>query len=323
MVDIGGGVTDVAVYYRNVPRYIASIPIGAGAINNDIRTLGILERHVDSLKRKFGSAVAELAPENKMVSVKGRTAKETKEILLRNLAVVIESRVRDIAEYVAQEIKDSGFGDKLAYGIVLTGGSAQLQHIDELFRRTTGMEVRIGTAEEAVDAASKEQAASPACATGHRSAAQRRSPRRLRRDRSSAAEQCSRAACRAGRSACDALCGPGEAGIPRRAATRRSAPCRRTGACPARHRSACAGGRRRPLPERPPRSLRTARGGDCSTSSSSRWATVWTISSRGRRTRRFETPPVAGEVRKRCGTDNRPFGIATETNARGKRVKEL
>ncbi len=165
VVNIGGGVTDVAVYYRNVPRYIATIPMGAGAINNDIRTLGILERHVDSLKRKFGSAVAELAPENKMVSVKGRTAKETKEILLRNLAVVIESRARDIAEYVAQEIKDSGFGDKLAYGIVLTGGSAQLQQIDELFRRVTGMDVRIGTAEETVDEASKERAASPSYAT--------------------------------------------------------------------------------------------------------------------------------------------------------------
>ena len=165
VVDIGGGVTDVAVYYRNVPRYIATIPMGAGAINNDIRTLGILERHVDSLKRKFGSAVAELAPENKMVSVKGRTAKETKDILLHNLAVVIESRARDIAEYVAQEIRDSGFGDKLAYGIVLTGGSAQLQHIDELFRRVTGMEVRIGTAEEAVDETSREKVASPAYST--------------------------------------------------------------------------------------------------------------------------------------------------------------
>lgn len=65
VVNIGGGVTDVAVYYRNVPRYIATIPMGAGAINNDIRTLGILERHVDSLKRKFGSAVAELAPETR------------------------------------------------------------------------------------------------------------------------------------------------------------------------------------------------------------------------------------------------------------------
>lgn len=190
VVNIGGGVTDVAVYYRNVPRYIATIPMGAGAINNDIRTLGILERHVDSLKRKFGSAVAELAPENKMVSVKGRTAKETKDILLHNLAVVIESRARDIAEYVAQEIRDSGFGDKLAYGIVLTGGSAQLQHIDELFRRVTGMEVRIGTTEEAVDETSREKVASPAYSTAVGLLAPRRRPRRLRRDRYPASGRC-------------------------------------------------------------------------------------------------------------------------------------
>ena len=150
LVDIGGGVTDVAVYYRNVLRYIATIPMGAGAVNNDIRTLGIFERHVDNLKRKFGSALAELAP-NTMVSVKGRTAKETKDILLYNLAVVIEARMRDIAEYVAQEIKDSGYADKLAYGIVLTGGSAQLRHVDELFRRVTGMDVRIGTGEEVLE----------------------------------------------------------------------------------------------------------------------------------------------------------------------------
>ena len=103
--------------------------------------------------------MAELAPENKMVSVKGRTAKETKEILLRNLAVVIESRARDIAEYAAQEIRDSGFGDKLAYGIVLTGGSAQLQHIDELFRRVTGMDVRVAVPETGITEESKEKVA--------------------------------------------------------------------------------------------------------------------------------------------------------------------
>ena len=117
VVNIGGGVTDVAVYYRNVPRYIATIPMGAGAINNDIRTLGILERHVDSLKRKFGSAVAELAPENKMVSVKGRTAKETKDILLHNLAVVIESRARDIAEYAAMALAELCFDTLMEEGV--------------------------------------------------------------------------------------------------------------------------------------------------------------------------------------------------------------
>ena len=48
---------------------------------------------------------------------------------------------------------------------MLTGGSAQLQHIDELFRRVTGMEVRIGTAEEAVDETSREKVVSPAYST--------------------------------------------------------------------------------------------------------------------------------------------------------------
>ena len=48
---------------------------------------------------------------------------------------MIEARATDIAEFVQQEIKDSGYAGKLAYGIVLTGGSAKLKDLDELFRR--------------------------------------------------------------------------------------------------------------------------------------------------------------------------------------------
>ena len=88
VVDIGGGVTDVAVYYRNVVRYIATIPMGAMAINRDIRTMSVPEKHVESLKQKYGSAVADLAPEDKLIRVNGRTAREAKDILLRNLATV-------------------------------------------------------------------------------------------------------------------------------------------------------------------------------------------------------------------------------------------
>ena len=147
VVDIGGGVTDVAVYYRGVPRYVATIPMGASAINRDIRSQSIPEKHVESLKCKYGSAVAELAPEDKLIRVSGRTAREAKDILLRNLATVIEARATDIVEFVQQEIRDSGYAERLAYGIVLTGGSARLKDIDELFRRVTGMDVRIASAE--------------------------------------------------------------------------------------------------------------------------------------------------------------------------------
>lgn len=164
VVDLGGGVTDVTVYYRNVVRYVASIPMGASAINRDIRTMSVPEKHVESLKCKYGSAVAELAPEDKLIRVNGRTAREAKDILLRNLATVIEARATDIAEFVLQEIRDSGYAGKLAYGIVLTGGSAKLKDIDELFRRVTGMEVRIASPETGIAEASKALVSDPAYA---------------------------------------------------------------------------------------------------------------------------------------------------------------
>lgn len=165
VVDIGGGVTDVAVYYRNVVRYIATIPMGAMAINRDIRTMSVPEKHVESLKQKYGSAVADLAPEDKLIRVNGRTAREAKDILLRNLATVIEARATDIAEFVLQEIRDSGYAGKQAYGIVLTGGSAKLKDVDELFRRVTGMDVRIASAETGVAEESREKVVDPAYAT--------------------------------------------------------------------------------------------------------------------------------------------------------------
>ena len=165
VVDIGGGVTDVAVYYRNVVRYIATIPMGAMAINRDIRTMSVPEKHVESLKQKYGSAVADLAPEDKLIRVNGRTARDAKDILLRNLAPVLAARATDIAEFVLQEIRDSGYAGKLAYGIVLTGGSAKLKDVDELFRRVTGMDVRIASAETGVAEESREKVVDPAYAT--------------------------------------------------------------------------------------------------------------------------------------------------------------
>lgn len=165
VVDLGGGVTDVTVYYRNVVRYIATIPMGAAAINRDIRSMSVPEKHVESLKKKYGSAVADLAPEDKLIRVNGRTAREAKDILLHNLATVIEARATDIAEFVKEEIKDSGYAQKLAYGIVLTGGSSQLKDIDELFRRVTGMDVRIGLPEAGVTELSKEKLTDPAYAS--------------------------------------------------------------------------------------------------------------------------------------------------------------
>lgn len=142
VVDIGGGVTDVSVFYRNVLRYVATIPIGGSAINRDIRSQSIPEKYVEMLKRRYGAALAELAPDT-LVHITGRTPRESKDIPRRNLATIIEARMHDVVEYVVQELQASGYGEKLGYGLVLTGGTARLQGVDELFRRETGLDVRI------------------------------------------------------------------------------------------------------------------------------------------------------------------------------------
>ncbi len=165
VVDIGGGLTDLTIYYRNVVRYAVSIPMGATAINQDIRTMMISEKYIEQMKRDYGSAVADLVPEDKAIKVSGRTPRESKNILLYNLAVVIEARLSQLVEFIISEIKDSGYEGRLPYGIVISGGSANLKNIDELFRRLTDMEIRIGVPTESLSEESLEVVASPEFAT--------------------------------------------------------------------------------------------------------------------------------------------------------------
>lgn len=162
VVDMGGELTDVAVYYRGVLRYVATIPLGSRAINADIQTMSIPEKHLEPLKRKYGVAVAELAPRKYLRVQTGKN--RTTDILLCNLAMVIESRLAEIAEFVMQEIQDSGCQEQID-SIVLTGGATRLTAYDEFFRRKTGREVRIGVPESDTVTAESEGFAIPENAT--------------------------------------------------------------------------------------------------------------------------------------------------------------
>ncbi len=165
VIDLGGELTDIAIYYHNVVRYISTIPLGAKTFNNDIRTLMIPERHIEALKLKYGCALSRNAPQDLSVIIKGRSKHDQREIAVYNLAAVIEARGRDIAELVGNEIADSGFSDKIPYGIVLTGGSAQLRGLGELFSEVTGLEVRVAEAEDVISPPTRTKITSSADST--------------------------------------------------------------------------------------------------------------------------------------------------------------
>ena len=145
LVDIGGGTTDIAVYYDDIIRHTAVIPFGGNVITKDIKEgCAILQRQAELLKLQFGSALGEMAEEDKVVSIAGIAGREPKEISFKSLAYIIQSRMEEILDAVTFEIENSGYMDKLSAGIVITGGGALLKHLPQLVKFKTGMDVRIG-----------------------------------------------------------------------------------------------------------------------------------------------------------------------------------
>jgi len=166
LVDIGGGTTDVAVYYDNIIRHTAVIPFGGNVVTKDIKEgCAILQRHAEQLKIQYGSALGDLAAEDKVVSIPGISGREPKEISFKSLAYIIQSRMEEIIDAVNFEIQNSGYSDKLAAGVVITGGGAMLKHLTQLMKFKTAMDVRIGLPNEHLAGSAKNEINQPMYAT--------------------------------------------------------------------------------------------------------------------------------------------------------------
>ncbi|TFV96306.1 cell division protein FtsA [Algoriphagus kandeliae] len=166
LVDIGGGTTDVAIFYENIIRHTAVIPLGGNIITKDIKEgCMVMQNQAELLKTRFGKAIAEEANPNEIVSIPGLRNRPPKEISIRNLASIIQARMEEIIEIVQNEIMQSGYYKKLAGGIVITGGGSQLQFVAQLFEYMTGLDTRIGHPNEHLGKTVIEEVKSPMYAT--------------------------------------------------------------------------------------------------------------------------------------------------------------
>lgn len=166
LVDIGGGTTDIAIFHENIIRHTAVVPFGGNIITSDIKQgCMVMQHQAELLKTKFGKAIAEEANPNEIVSIPGLRHRAPKEISLKNLAYIIEARMEEIIELVHTEIITSGFENKIAGGIVITGGGAQLQYSKQLFEYMTGMDCRLGYPNEHLGKSKIESVKSPMYAT--------------------------------------------------------------------------------------------------------------------------------------------------------------
>lgn len=166
LIDIGGGTTDIAIFYDNIIRHTAVTPFGGNILTNDIQTgLMVMAKQAEQLKTKFGRAIAEEANPNEIVSIPGIRNRSAKEISVKNLSSIIQARMEEIVEMAHTEIISSGFENRLAGGIVITGGGAQLHSLKHLVEYMTGMDTRIGYPNEHLGKSKLEAVKSPMYAT--------------------------------------------------------------------------------------------------------------------------------------------------------------
>ena len=149
ILDIGGGTSDLAIFYDGILKHTAVIPFGGENITNDIRLgLGVLKGQAEAMKIQFGSALANEAQENAYITIPGIKGMPAKEISVKNLANIIQARMGEILEFVLFHLRQIGLERMLNGGIILTGGGSQLNHLMQLTEYTTGLNARIGLPNE-------------------------------------------------------------------------------------------------------------------------------------------------------------------------------
>lgn len=144
VLDVGAGTTNLSIYYDNMLVHTAVIPFGGSVVTKDIKEgCSILLKWAEQLKVRYGCALGDSADEQKVVTIPVHRNLEAKEISFRSLAYIIQARLEEIMDSVNAEIEKSGVAGQLGGGIVLTGGTSNLDKFISLVQFRIGMEARI------------------------------------------------------------------------------------------------------------------------------------------------------------------------------------
>ena len=136
LVDLGADTTTVSVYYKNILRHLAVIPLGGSNITKDIASLQMEESDAEKMKLKYGSAFTDNSDidNNLQLPIDSDRTVES-----RKFIEIVEGRMAEIIENVWYQIP-SEYADKLLGGIILTGGGSNMRNIEKAFKNHTHIE---------------------------------------------------------------------------------------------------------------------------------------------------------------------------------------
>lgn len=136
LIDLGADTTTVSVYYKNILRHLAVIPLGGNNITKDIAALQMDESRAEHMKLQYGSAYTDNADidDTQMLDIDTDRYVESDKFIK-----IVEGRLWEIIENVKFQIPDE-YTRNLLGGMIITGGGANMKNIEKAFRIHTEME---------------------------------------------------------------------------------------------------------------------------------------------------------------------------------------
>jgi cell division protein FtsA len=146
IIDIGGGTTDLVIFSNGAIKHTAVFSLAGSHITNDISVgLRTPVEEAEKIKIRYGCALTSLVRKDETIEVPSVGGRKPRVLSRQTLAEIVEPRVEEILALVRDELVKMGYGNLLASGVILTGGSAILEGIPELAEQVFNLPVRRGT----------------------------------------------------------------------------------------------------------------------------------------------------------------------------------
>jgi cell division protein FtsA len=148
LIDMGGGVTSVAVFMDGALVHVDAVPLGGAHVTADLaRMLAAPISAAERLKTLYGAALGDIETGTDVVAVP-QMGEEGIDDVVRvprsMLTRIIQPRLEEIFGEVQTRLRASGFDVAAGRRAVLTGGACQLAGARELAQRILNKQVRIG-----------------------------------------------------------------------------------------------------------------------------------------------------------------------------------
>ena len=145
MIDIGGGTSDLAIFYQEAIKHTYVLTIAGAQMTNDIAIgLRTPNQEAEKIKHAYGCALSALVAEDETIEVSSVGGREARAVSRQILSEILEARAKEMFEMLNHEINVSGFRDIVSSGVVLTGGASSLPGMGELAEEIFQLPVRVG-----------------------------------------------------------------------------------------------------------------------------------------------------------------------------------